>query len=58
MRCYALRNVCCGIDAGAPARRQRAAEAGALEAVVEAMRAHPQVEGVQKYACYALLCAA
>ena len=30
------------------ARKQRAAEAGALEAVVEAMRAHPQAAGVQE----------
>ena len=40
--------MCSGSDAAAPARRQRAVEAGALEVVVEAMRAHPQVVGVQE----------
>ena len=35
---------------------QAAVEAGAIEAVVEAMRAHPQVAGVQEYGCSALAC--
>ena len=35
--------MCYGTDAAAPARKQRAAEAGALEAVLAAMRTHPQV---------------
>ena len=50
----ALSNVCWGTDAAAPARRQRAAGAGALEAVVVAMQAHPQVVGVQEQGCMAL----
>jgi hypothetical protein len=33
---------------------QAAAEAGAIEAVAEALRAHPQVEGVQKDGCRVL----
>ena len=53
--CMSLNAVCCGDDAAAPARKQRAAEAGALEAVVEAMRAHPQVARVQEYSYEALL---
>mmetsp|Transcript_23416 Transcript_23416/g.54186 ORF Transcript_23416/g.54186 Transcript_23416/m.54186 type:complete len:297 (-) Transcript_23416:569-1459(-) len=34
--------------------RQPAADAGGLEAVVAAMRAHPQATGVQEYGCTAL----
>ena len=34
---------------------QAAAEAGAIEEVVQAMRAHPQVAGVQQYGCHALV---
>ena len=49
--CWALRNMCWGTDAAALAR---AAEAGALEAVVEAMLAHPQVARVQELGCAAL----
>ena len=52
--CAAVHTVCCGDDAAAPARKQRAAEAGALEAVVEAMHAHPQWESLQEYGCLAL----
>ena len=44
-----------GADDGAASRRQRAAEAGALEAVAAAMRAHPKEAGVQVNACGALL---
>ena len=52
--CWVLRNICAGDDAAAPARRQRAAEVGALEAVAAAMRAHPHVAGVQEEGCAAL----
>jgi hypothetical protein len=52
--CRAVGNVCRGVDAAGRARSQRAADAGAIEAVVAAMRAHPQVEGVQEYGCFAL----
>ena len=52
--CRTLNNVCGGDDAAAPARRQRAAEAGALEAVVAAMWTHLQVSGVQGQGCMAL----
>ena len=38
-------------DGDAGARRNRAAEAGAIEAAVEAMRLHPQNEDVQAWAC-------
>jgi hypothetical protein len=48
--------VCFGEDAAGRARSQWAAEAGAIEAVVAAMRAHPQVANVQRDACNALLC--
>ena len=47
-------NMCSGDDAAAPARKQRAVVAGAIEVAVAAMRAHPQVEKVQEYACSAL----
>ena len=36
------------------ARKQRAADAGAIEVVVVAMQAHPQGEGVLEQACRAL----
>ena len=52
--CWALFNVCAGEDAAALARSQRAAEAGAIEAVVAALRAHPRVASVQQYGCLAL----
>ena len=62
--CHALSNLCSGIDTGGKARdrrantpgdrKQRAAKAGALEAVVAAMRAHRQVGDVQENACAAL----
>eukprot|EP00964_Phaeocystis_antarctica_P097769 scaffold63840_cov57-Phaeocystis_antarctica.AAC.3 len=42
--------------AAAPDRKQRAAEAGALEAVVEAMQAHPHAAETQYNGCEALLC--
>ena len=45
-----------GGDAAGPlARKQRAAEAGALEAVTAAIQAHPQVAIVQDYGCLVLL---
>ena len=50
-----LANVCRGEDAAGLARKQRSAEAGAIEEVVQAMRAHPQVAGVQQYGCHALV---
>ena len=46
--------MCRGIDASDMARKQRAAEAGAIEAVVAAMWAHLQVPGVQERGCIAL----
>ena len=49
-----LAYVCYGDDDAAPAHKQRAAEAGAIEALVEAVRAHPQVADVQEAACGAL----
>ena len=54
LRCMALAAVCDGEDAAGLARSQRAAEVGAIEAVVEAMRAHPQA-GMQAFGCDALL---
>ena len=50
-----LANVCRGEGAAGLARKQRSAEAGAIEEVVQAMRAHPQVAGVQQYGCHALV---
>ena len=52
--CKVLIDVCAGGDAAGRARAQRAVDAGAIEAVVEAMRAHPQVAGVQGAACGAV----
>ena len=52
--CALLNNVCYGADAAGLAREQRAVEAGALEAVVAAMRAHPQVAAVQEEGSRAL----
>ena len=52
--CGVLVNMCYGTDAMGLARRQRAAEAGALEAVAEAIRAHPQAVGVQEEGCRVL----
>ena len=49
--CGLLRVVCNGTSAAACARKQRAAEAGALEAAVAMMRAHPQSAAVQEAAC-------
>ena len=45
--CWVLHNLCYGDDAAAPARRQRARDAGALEAVEAAIEAHPEDRGVQ-----------
>ena len=50
----ALGHVCRGVGAAAQARTQRAAEAGALEAVVAAMQAHLQAAGGQEHACLVL----
>eukprot|EP00964_Phaeocystis_antarctica_P033928 scaffold19261_cov55-Phaeocystis_antarctica.AAC.1 len=48
--CWRLRGLC------APeGSEQAAAEAGAIEATVAALRAHPQEEGVQKQGCGALV---
>ena len=52
--CRAVGNVCRGVDAAGRARSQRAADAGAIEAMVAALRAHPQVARVQEYGCWAL----
>ena len=52
--CALLNNVCYGTDAAGLAREQRAVEAGALEVVVAAMRAHPQVAAVQEEGSRAL----
>ena len=52
--CSALAKLCSGGDAAGLAREQRAAEAGALEAVVAAMRAHAADARVQEVACWAL----
>ena len=51
---HTLLYVCGGTDNAAPAKRQRAADAGALEAVVAAMKAHRQTELVQQVGCGAL----
>ena len=51
----ALTAVCDGDDAAGRARKQQAAGAGALEAVVEAMRANPQAAEVQIFGCRSLL---
>ena len=48
--CYVLHAVLCDGAVDAEARRQRAAEAGAIEAALEAMRLYPQEEGVQEWA--------
>ena len=48
--CAALAYVCYGTDAAAPARKQRALTAGALEAVVAAVQAHPGAADVQRLA--------
>ena len=45
--CTALIDLCCGDDAAALSRRQRVVEAGAIRAVVAAMKAHLQVVDVQ-----------
>ena len=59
--CWALRNVCFGARCATAsalrngfARNQRAADAGAIEAVVAVMQAHPQQEEVQGMGCWAL----
>ena len=52
--CAAVHTVCCGDDAAAPARKQRAAEAGSIEAVVKTMQAHPQAAAVQVHGYVAL----
>ena len=53
LRVKELRKIC--DDEGIDARRQRAANAGAIEAAVSAMRAHTQVAAVQAAGCLALL---
>ena len=50
----ALMNLSRGSNAAAPASRQRAVYAGAIEVVVAAMYAHAQVASVQQYGCRAL----
>ena len=52
--CWALRNVCAGTDGAERAREQRAAAAGAIEAIVAALQAHPQEVEVQAEGCRAL----
>ena len=53
--CALLSNICAGHDDPAgQARRQKAAAAKAIEVVVAAMRAHPQVADVQVDGCRAL----
>jgi hypothetical protein len=52
--CPVLSNIIAGADAQADARKQAAADAGALGAVVAAMRAHAGVAAVQEWACRAL----
>jgi len=49
LACGRLRILCAPVGS-----EQAAAEAGAIEEVVTAMRAHPQEEGVQKDGCSAL----
>ena len=48
-RLQGVGQLCSGTDAAGHARSQRAAEAGAIEAVVAAMQAHPQEEEVQEF---------
>jgi hypothetical protein len=48
--CWAV----CNLTSSTPANQARAAEAGAIEAVVEGMGAHRQAEKVQDYGCWAL----
>ena len=52
--CEAMAFVCLGTDAVGLARIQRAADAGAIEAIVAALQAHPQEAGVQEHGCQAL----
>lgn len=52
--CLALGHLAHGDDAAAEARRQEAAEAGAIPLVVAAMRAHAHELDVQSRGCYAL----
>jgi hypothetical protein len=49
-----LAGMLCGEGARAAARKQRAAQAGVIEAAVAAMNAYPQSEGVQYGAIVAL----
>ena len=37
---------------GSPANKQAIAAAGGVEAVLGAMRAHPEAQTVQQYGCY------
>ena len=46
--------LCYGDDAAGFARKQRAADAGVIEAVAAALQAHPEVEAVQDMGCWAL----
>ena len=48
--CGAVRNICFG-QMAAVARKQRAVDAGAIEAAVAALRNHPQDVGVQDNGC-------
>ena len=50
-----LHSLCLSDDAAGRARKQRAAGAGALEAVVASLRAHVQVSDVQHLGCMALI---
>ena len=52
--CSALVNLSYGDNAAGRARAQRAAEAGAIEAVVDAMRAQAQVRNLQAHGCAVL----
>eukprot|EP00964_Phaeocystis_antarctica_P005101 scaffold2788_cov69-Phaeocystis_antarctica.AAC.6 len=62
--CELMHNICFGSDEEGHslvrletglARAERAAEAGAIEAVVAAMRVHPHVAAVQEIGCIALI---
>ena len=50
--CYLLQSMCIRTEAGSNAgpRRDRAAQAGAIEAALDAMRFYPHEEGVQEWA--------
>jgi hypothetical protein len=52
--CRALAGITVGTDAAGDARKQKAADAGALPEIVAAMKTHQNVAGVQEHACWAL----